>query len=92
MTAVVFPVRADVGGRSLPVWPMEQLVASQLQADRPKDRADLQALWQLRLFEPAEVLEVLAEMLDKEAIAALERLVERPSDEQARRPLPSRER
>ena len=79
ISAVVFPVRRVIDGRELPVWPIEHIVAAKLQAHRPKDQNDLQALWNLRLFDPRAVAEVVEELDDDEARMRLRNLCRKPA-------------
>lgn len=76
ITAVAFPTHAEVSGVTVPVWRIEHIVAAKLTSmGRPKDEHDVRALWDLRLFEPEQVREVLREIGRKDAVDRLSEVI-----------------
>ena len=55
LSALRRPVRAEIAGREMNVFPLVALVAAKAQSDRPEDHGDVAAMHERGMFNPKEV-------------------------------------
>ena len=86
LSAIEFPVRAQVMGTDINVFPLSLLVAAKFYSDRPEDHHDLAALLNRGLFDPDEVVRMIASIDPEGAADFVAEIAE------LRRPRPPRKR
>lgn len=65
-SAVQFPEKGSIAGVRAEVFPVALLVAAKFQSSRESDHADVEALYELGLFDPKAVVKVFRAMGDEE--------------------------
>ncbi len=65
VSAIMVPESGTIAERPAEIWPLDLLVIAKFRAKRPKDRADVDEMYERGLFDPVSVRNIMLHMQEE---------------------------